>query len=128
LDILLLALILPMLIGSALGAYLFYAQHNFPGVRLCGRSDWDLVSAALDSSSYMRMGPLMQWLVGNIGFHHVHHLNPRIPFYRLPEAMKGISELQRPTETSLSWKDVCSCFRMNLWDTSRETMVPFSEA
>ena len=127
-DILLLGFIVPLLIGSALGAYLFYAQHNFPGVRLCGRSDWNFVSAALHSSSFMRMGPLMRWVAGNIGFHHVHHLNPQIPFYRLPEAMNGISALQAPIETSLGWADVRACFRLKLWDPAQDSMVPFSGA
>jgi omega-6 fatty acid desaturase (delta-12 desaturase) len=125
LDSLLLGLTVPMLIGSALGAYLFYAQHNFPGVRLSSRSDWDFVFAALHSSSFMRMNPLMRWLSGNIGFHHVHHLNPQIPFYRLPEAMAGISALQTPVVTSLRWKDVYGCFTLKLWDPKLETMVAF---
>ncbi len=127
-DILLLGVVIPLMVGSALGAYLFYAQHNFPGVRLYDRSDWDFVSAALCSSSFMRMNPVLQWLVGNIGYHHVHHLNPRIPFYRLPEAMAGIAALQQPVETSLHWKDVRSCFRLKLWDSGRGMMVPFSDA
>jgi omega-6 fatty acid desaturase (delta-12 desaturase) len=73
----------------------------------------------------MRMNPLMRWLSGNIGFHHVHHLNPQIPFYRLPEAMAGISALQTPVVTSLRWKDVYGCFTLKLWDPKLETMVAF---
>ena len=62
--------------------------------------------AALESSSFMEMSPLMHWFTGNIGYHHVHHLNPQIPFYRLPEAMAGIPEMQHPGRTSLRLKDL----------------------
>jgi omega-6 fatty acid desaturase (delta-12 desaturase) len=127
LDVLFFGLLLPMLIGSALGAYLFYAQHNFPGVRLRNRTQWDFVSAALDSSSCMRMNPLMSWLTGNIGIHHVHHLNPRIPFYRLPDAMAEIPALQTPVFTSLGWHDICACFALKLWDPSSGEMVSLAE-
>ncbi len=126
LDILILGLVLPVLVGSAVGSYLFYAQHNYPGVQLRARTDWNFVFAALNSSSYMTMTPLMHWFSGNIGYHHIHHLNPRIPFYRLPEAMAGIPELQSPVTTSLGWRDIRDCFRLKLWDTIKSEMVPFS--
>ena len=100
-DIMLLGVIVPSAVAAALGAYLFYAQHNFPGVKIRDREEWNYVFAALHSSSYMKMGPLMRWFSANIGYHHVHHLNARIPFYRLPEAMAGIHELQSPPTISL---------------------------
>lgn len=127
LDILLLGLVFPVLVGSAVGSYLFYAQHNYPGVQLRTRTEWSFVFAALNSSSYMTMTPMMHWLSGNIGYHHIHHLNPRIPFYRLPEAMAGIPELQSPVATSLSFSDIRDCFRLKLWDTALGEMVPFSQ-
>ena len=88
----LLAVVIPFTIASAMGAYLFYAQHNFPGVQFRNRDEWNYVFAALQSSSYIRMSRLMSWFTGNIGYHHVHHLNALIPFYRLPEAMAASSE------------------------------------
>jgi hypothetical protein len=106
---------------------LFYAQHNFPGARFPNRAGWDYVAAALDSSSYLRMNPVMHWLTGNIGYHHVHHLNARIPFYRLPEAMAGIEELQSPGTTSLHPCDIYRCLRLKLWDPERERLVSFQE-
>src|SRR5262249_38498032 len=90
---------LPLFVAMASGAYLFYAQHNFEGLYIQRREEWAYDRAALVSSSYMPTGPMMQWLTGNIGFHHVHHLNPTIPFYRLPEAMAAIPELQNPSTT-----------------------------
>ena len=127
-DVLILAVIIPFSIGSGIGAYLFYAQHNFPDVKLRERSEWSHVFAALESSSYIRMNPWMCWFTGNIGYHHVHHLNARIPFYRLPEAMAGIKELQSPGTTTLRYRDVMSCLRLKLWDPEKGRLVPFGEA
>ncbi len=123
LDDFVLAWLLPFIIGSGLGAYLFFVQHNFPGVRLQLEGQWNYVFSAMHSSSYTAMGPVMSWFTGNIGYHHVHHLNAKIPFYRLPEAMAGIPELQSPTTTSLHPRDVLACLRLKLWDEDSETLV-----
>jgi acyl-lipid omega-6 desaturase (Delta-12 desaturase) len=120
--------IIPLAIGSALGAYLFYIQHNFPDVDLGDQSEWDYVYAALHSSSFLDTNRLMHWFTGNIGYHHIHHLNARIPFYRLPEVMKTFPELQVPGRTSLSPLAIISCFRLKLWDPDRRKMVGFSAA
>ncbi len=127
-DIMLLGLVIPTFIASALGAYLFYAQHNYPGAKLRPGENWDYTFAALHSSSFMRLSPVMHWFTGNIGYHHVHHLNARIPFYRLPEAMKAIEELQSPGTTSLWPTDIVRCFRMNLWDPAKDRLVSYAEA
>ena len=119
-------LLLPQLVSHALGAYLFYAQHNFPEAYVQPRESWTFVRASLESSSYMELGPIMRYFTGNIGYHHVHHLNHRIPFYRLPEAMAGIPELQNPRGvTSLSPRDIAACFRLKLWDPELGRLVPF---
>lgn len=125
-DDLLLAVLFPCILGSAVGAYLFYAQHNFPAVQLRLGSDWDMVSAALRSSSYFRMNPVMHWFTGNIGYHHVHHLNSHIPFYRLPEAMAALSELQNPGQTTFHPADVRACLRLKLWDPQTGQLVPWT--
>lgn len=125
---LILGLIIPLLLASSFGTYLFYAQHNFPTMQRREGEKWDYVHAALQSSSYMKMNPVMQWFTGNIGFHHVHHLNSKIPFYRLPEAMRGIKELQNPQVTSLSPNDIFSCLRLKLWDPKAERLLSFREA
>ena len=127
-DIMLLGVIVPSAVAAALGAYLFYAQHNFPGVKIRDRGEWNYVFAALHSSSYMKMGPLMRWFSANIGYHHVHHLNARIPFYRLPEAMAGIKELQSPPTISLHPRVIYRCLQLKLWDIRRNRLVTFREA
>ena len=124
-SVLLLTFLVPWMTGGALGAYLFYAQHNFPEVQFQSSDDWDYVFAALKSSSYMRMNPVMHWFTGNIGYHHVHHLNARIPFYRLPEAMAKLERLQSPGTTSLRPRDIYRCLRLKLWDPVRKRMVSF---
>ncbi|HTJ81794.1 MAG TPA: fatty acid desaturase [Polyangiaceae bacterium] len=119
------AYLLPLMVACASGAYLFYAQHNFPSMQLQPRHEWTYTKAALESSSYMPMNPVMQWFFGNIGFHHVHHLNPLIPFYRLPIAMSEIPELQTPGETSLAPSEIARCFSLKLWDPKQKKMVGY---
>jgi len=122
---LLLGFLFPLNVAFVTGAYLFYAQHNFEGVKLRGRHEWEFTRAALEASSYMPMGPVMRWFTANIGYHHVHHLNSRIPFYRLPEAMGAIPELQHPGVTRLRPRDVQACLRLKLWDADLQQMVPY---
>lgn len=117
-----LVVILPHFISSALGAYLFYAQHNFPGAKYKNDKEWTYEFSALESSSYMKMNKFMQWVTGNIGYHHIHHLNPSIPFYRLPEAMKAIPALQHPKTTSLSIRDIWNCLRLKVWNEELKSM------
>jgi omega-6 fatty acid desaturase (delta-12 desaturase) len=124
-DLLLFAVLIPLMMASAIGSYLFYAQHNFPGVKLKFGSDWNYVSAALESSSFIRMNPVLHWFTGNIGFHHVHHLNAHIPFYRLPEAMVALEELQSPKMTYLTPVSIYRCLRLKLWDMQKDCMVNF---
>jgi omega-6 fatty acid desaturase (delta-12 desaturase) len=125
---LLLTQFIPHFITYAIGSYLFYAQHNFPGVSFSDREGWTYEKAALESSSYMRMGPIMQWFSANIGFHHIHHLNDHIPFYRLPEVIRAMPELQNPKETSLHPFDIVRCLRLKVWDVELQSMVPLSAA
>ena len=117
--------VLPLFVAFAAGSYLFYAQHNYPGVHVEPRETWSYTRAALESSSYMECGAVMRWFTGNIGYHHVHHLNPQVPFYRLPEAMEAIPELRNPVKTTLRPRDIAACLRLKLWDPSKNQMVPY---
>ncbi len=120
-------IMLPLFIAFAAGSYLFYAQHNFPGMHVEPRETWSYTRAALESSSYCECSPAMAWFTGNIGYHHVHHLNSSIPFYRLPEAMEHVPELRNPIKTSLSPRDIVACFKLKLWDPHRNTMVGYPD-
>jgi omega-6 fatty acid desaturase (delta-12 desaturase) len=119
----LLALVLPLFIGSAIGTYLFYAQHNFPGVVFRDKAGWTYEGAALESSSFLKTNPVMAWFTANIGYHHIHHINHRIPFYRLPEAYRAIPELQDVKTTSLSPLEIIRCLRLKVWSVESQRMV-----
>jgi omega-6 fatty acid desaturase (delta-12 desaturase) len=120
----LLLILIPFMIASAMGAYLFYAQHNFPNVKFKDDIEWSYDHAALESSSFMVMNPFMHWITANIGYHHIHHINSRIPFYRLPEAMKNIPELQQVQTTSLNPSDIIACLKLKVWDPEIGKMIP----
>lgn len=122
------AVILPMIVASMIGAYLFYVQHNFVGMRIVPGEEWSNYQASLDSCSFLRVGPIMRWFTGDIGYHHVHHLNAAIPFYRLEETMAAVPELQHPVETSLTLKDILACLRLKLWDTRSGKMLTYAQA
>jgi acyl-lipid omega-6 desaturase (Delta-12 desaturase) len=114
---------IPHFIASAIGSYLFYAQHNFPQVSFNDNAGWTFEKAAMESSSYMRTGPIMAYFTANIGYHHIHHLNHRIPFYRLPETLRAIPELRCPKTTSLHPADIIRCLRLKVWDVEAQRMV-----
>jgi acyl-lipid omega-6 desaturase (Delta-12 desaturase) len=127
LEVALSAFVAPFAIACAVGSYLFYAQHNAPGLTLCSPENWNHADGALGGSTYLATGPLMRWFTGNIGFHHVHHLNVRIPFYRLPEAMAAIPELGDPVVTRLRLQDVRACLRLAIWDPVAGRMMAASD-
>ncbi len=119
--------VLPLMFAHGVGAYLFFVQHNFPDMQLKDRRSWDYTFAALRSSSMFDMPKWMHWLTGNIGYHHIHHLNHRIPFYRLPEAMAALPELQVPGRTTWRPADVAACLRLAVWDPKQEKMLTYGE-
>jgi omega-6 fatty acid desaturase (delta-12 desaturase) len=120
----LLTVTIPFLVACGLGSYLFYAQHNFPGVTFKNNNnDWNHACASMESSSYMEMGPLMRWFMGNIGYHHIHHINARIPFYRLPEVMEKIPEFGAARKTTLHPVDIWKCLQLKVWDPETNQMI-----
>jgi omega-6 fatty acid desaturase (delta-12 desaturase) len=120
---LLLTQTIPHLVACGIGSYLFYAQHNFPDVSFHDAAGWTYEKAALESSSYLKTSRAMAWFTGNIGYHHIHHLNARIPFYRLPEVFRAIPELQTPKTTSLKPTEVIRCLQLKVWDVEAQRMV-----
>lgn len=72
-----------MVIAATAGVWLFYVQHNYEGTYWERHDKWDYVTAALYGSSFYQLPAVLQWFSGNIGFHHIHHLGPRIPNYLL---------------------------------------------
>ena len=126
-DVAFFVVLLPLTIASMIGSYLFFAQHSFENMRVLPTETWTSRRAAMESSSYLKLNRVMRWFTGNIGYHHIHHLNVRIPFYRLPEAMEAIEELQSPVTITLSLKDIMASFRCCLWDEGLQRMVSYRE-
>jgi len=123
----LIGFLIPSFMYGAMGSYLFYAQHNFPSAKFKRKEDWSYSYAALHSSSYMKMNKIMHWFTGNIGFHHIHHINAKIPFYNLPRVFKEMPELQHPGTTSLKPWDVYKCLRIKVWDHEEGKMIGLKE-
>lgn len=121
------AVVLPLFISCALGSYLFFAQHNFPDVKYFERREWTFDQAAIRSSSMFEMPKFLHWLTGNIGYHHIHHLNHRIPFYRLPEVYKAIPELQSPGRVSWRPSSIRACLALAVWDPELGRMITYEE-
>ena len=112
-----------VLIAGALEVWLFYVQHTFEHVYWAHEVDWSAERSALAGSSYYRLPPVLHWFTGNIGYHHLHHLAPRIPNYHLRAAFLSHPLLQdAPT---LTLRSSMACARMKLWDEQRQCMIGF---
>jgi len=117
---------LPILfIAGSLGIWLFYVQHQFEDSYFENESEWDFVKAAVDGSSYYKLPKVLEWLTGNIGYHHVHHLSPRVPNYKLEEAHDSTPPLQKATTITLATS--LKSIRFRLFDEASKTFVGFKE-
>ena len=112
-----------ILIGGAVGVWLFYVQHQFEGVYWSRHENWDPVEAALKGSSYYKLPKVLQWFSGNIGLHHVHHVLPRIPNYKLQQSYDESPIMQAVPPMTLG-KSLKSLF-LNLWDEKQQKLVSF---
>ena len=83
-----------ILMAGMAGVWLFYVQHQFDPSYWARHEEWGSIEAAMQGSSYYRLPRVLQWVSGNIGLHHVHHLKPRIPNYHLQKCLDAIPELQ----------------------------------
>ena len=114
------------IIAATIGVWLFYVQHQFEATHWEKGEDWQLHDAALEGSSHYQLPKPLQWMTGNIGVHHVHHLYSRIPFYRLTEVLrdhKVLAEAQK-----LTIRQSLACVKLHLWDEQTRKLVSFREA
>ncbi len=113
-----------MVIAGAAGVWMFYVQHQFEGVYWERHDNWDFATAALKGSSFYKLPKVLQWFTGNIGFHHIHHLSPRIPNYYLESCYREnpIFQEVKPITILSSLKSLT--FR--LWDEEQRKLVGFS--
>jgi omega-6 fatty acid desaturase (delta-12 desaturase) len=110
-------------ISGAVGIWLFYVQHQFEDSYFENEEDWSYVKAAVDGSSYYKLPKVLQWITGNIGFHHVHHLSPRVPNYHLEKAHNAVPPLQHATTVTLSTS--LKSLHYRLWDEQNKKFVSF---
>lgn len=116
---------LPVIYISAVnGVWLFYVQHQYEHVVWKRSTDWNYKEIALGGSSYYKLPKVLQWFTGNIGFHHIHHLSPRIPNYKLPSCHKENPIFQeiKPVTLFSSLRSL----RLRLWDEKRKKLVGFN--
>lgn len=115
-----------MLIAGAIGVWLFYVQHQFEGVYWAHQDEWDPARAAMEGCSYYRLPKVLQWFTGNIGLHHVHHILPKIPNYRLQESYDSTPAVQKVRE--LTFLKSLRSLRLKLWDEEERRLVGFASA
>ncbi|SYX81865.1 fatty acid desaturase [Paenibacillus alvei] len=113
------------LLSGMLGIWLFYVQHQFEETYFEHEDEWSYVKAAVEGSSYYKLPKLLQWITGNIGFHHVHHLSPKVPNYNLEKAHDASIPLQKATTITL--RTSLKSLRFRLWDEERKVFVSFKE-
>lgn len=111
------------MISGSIGIWLFYVQHTFEDSYFEEDKEWQYVLAAVEGSSFYKLPKIMQFLTGNIGYHHVHHLSPRVPNYKLEEAHKNTEPLQNVPTISLATS--LKSLRFKLWDEDNKTFVSF---
>jgi acyl-lipid omega-6 desaturase (Delta-12 desaturase) len=114
-----------MILAPIFGVWLFALQHRFDGVHWARQSDWSLTGASLDGSSFLRLPRVLQWFTGNIGFHHIHHINPRVPNYRLASCHDAVEEVRGVT--MLDWRKGLTSLSLALWDEASGKMIRFSD-
>jgi acyl-lipid omega-6 desaturase (Delta-12 desaturase) len=113
-------------VGAWIGGALFYLQHQFEETLWEGADEWDLKVAALKGSSHMILPSMLNWITCDIGLHHIHHLNSRIPNYRLKECMAGSAELQN-IAPQLTLIDDLRSLGLALWDEPSRRLISFRE-
>jgi omega-6 fatty acid desaturase (delta-12 desaturase) len=113
-----------MLLATVAGVWVFYVQHNFDRTYMVRHDEWDFFTAGMNGSSFYKLPWLLQWFSGNIGFHHIHHLSPKIPNYKLPEVYRDNPVFHvRPVTIMLSLKSL----GYRLWDEQQQRLVGFRE-
>ncbi len=113
------------MIAAAFGTWLFFVQHQFEDTYWEHDPEWDFTLAGMEGSSYYRLPKILQWFTGNIGFHHIHHLSPRIPNYYLEKCHEENPMFQRVL--TLTLRSSLHCAFLSLWDEETDTLVRFRD-
>lgn len=116
---------LPYYIAAMTGVWLFYVQHQFEDAYWASHEHWDYVDAALQGSSHLRLPAVLQWFTGSIGLHHVHHVAPRIPNYRLQHCHDSHQLFGRSPVVTL--RSGTAALTLALWDEERQRLIRFRD-
>lgn len=112
-------------IAAVHGTWLFYVQHQYEDVKWARGKEWDYKTMAMEGSSFLKLPKVLQWFTGNIGFHHIHHLSPRIPNYRLEKCYNENETFH--IEKPLTFFSALKSLKFRLWDERNKRLVGFSE-
>lgn len=112
-------------VSGFLGIWLFYVQHQFEDTFFEKEEEWTYVQAAVEGSSYYKLPKVLQWITGNIGFHHVHHLSPKVPNYNLEKAHNATPPLQQATTITI--RSSLKALHYRLWDEENKTFINFKQ-
>jgi omega-6 fatty acid desaturase (delta-12 desaturase) len=114
-----------LMVAGTAGVWLFYVQHQFEGVYWERSGEWDYATAALKGSSFYKLPKVLQWFSGNIGFHHIHHLSPRIPNYHLEKCHEAEPLFQ--TVKPITLLGSLKSFTFRLWDEQKRRLVGYGQ-
>ncbi|MFC3041149.1 fatty acid desaturase [Virgibacillus xinjiangensis] len=114
-----------LFVAGAAGIWLFYVQHQFEDSYFENEDEWNFVKAAVDGSSYYKLPKVLEWITGSIGYHHVHHLSPKVPNYHLEEAHASTPPLEKAT--TITFLSSLQSIRFRLYDEEHKTFVSFRE-
>ena len=112
-----------LLIATSAGVWLFYVQHNFDGTYWARHDQWEFFKAGVTGSSFYKLPGILNWFTGNIGYHHIHHLSPKIPNYKLPIAYKENPLFHIPP---LTIPKSLKSLGYRLWDEEKKMLVGFN--
>ena len=112
-----------LLFAGSIGIWLFYVQHQYEQAYWTKNEDWNLLQSALKGSSFYKLPKILQWVTGNIGFHHIHHLRPRIPNYHLQSCNENVPVLKEVP--ALTFLGSLKSLNLHLWDEDSQKLVSF---
>jgi Fatty acid desaturase len=118
---------LPILVFfSIIAIWFFYVQHQHETAYKEWKDKWDYIRAAVQGSTFYNLPRLFHWLTGNIGYHHIHHLNPLVPNYELARCHHENPIMDRVANKITFWESL-RCIFNKLWDEEQERMITFRE-
>lgn len=113
-----------LLFATSAGVWMFYIQHNFEGTYWERHDKWEFFKAGVTGSSFYKLPAILNWFTGNIGYHHIHHLSPRIPNYKLQQAYRE-NQIFQEVKPLTFWRSLKS-LQYRLWDEERKMLVGFN--